>query len=146
MPCFSRQASETWCRSSGGTCRVLLKFSGRVFSLTNIFREVENSVTAPRGFRAGGLACGIKSDAGSKDLALLIADVPCVAAGTFTTSKTAAAPVKVCQSRLQDGQVQAIIVNSGNANCATGELGLQNAYHMTEYVAQRFALAEELVL
>jgi glutamate N-acetyltransferase / amino-acid N-acetyltransferase len=116
------------------------------FSLANVFREVGNSVTAPRGFCAGGTACGIKSDADSKDLALLIADVPCVAAGTFTTSKTAAAPVKVCQSRLQDGQVQAIIVNSGNANCATGELGLQNAYHMTEYVAQRFALAEELVL
>src|SRR5262245_57828293 len=52
------------------------------FSLANVFREVENSVTAPRGFRAGGTACGIKSDASIKDLALLIADVPCVAAGT----------------------------------------------------------------
>jgi glutamate N-acetyltransferase/amino-acid N-acetyltransferase len=47
---------------------------------------------------------------------------------------------------LQSGRIQAILVNSGNANCATGELGLQNAYRMTEFVAQRFNLPEELVL
>lgn len=114
--------------------------------MATVFREVSNSVTAPRGFRAGGTACGIKSEAGVKDLALLIADVPCVAAGTFTTSKTAAAPVAVCQERLRSGLAQAIVINSGNANCATGERGLQNAYRMTEYVARRFALPEELVL
>ncbi len=61
--------------------------------MPNVFREVEKSVTAPQGFRAGGTACGIKSDSGVKDLALLISDMPCVAAGTFTTSKTYAAPV-----------------------------------------------------
>ncbi len=114
--------------------------------MANVFREVENSVTAPRGFRAGGVACGIKSDGGVKDLALLISDVPCVAAGTFTTSKTYAAPVQVCRTRLQSGKAQAIIVNSGNANCATGEVGLRNAYRMTELVARRFGLPEELVL
>jgi len=114
--------------------------------LTNVFREVGNSVTAPRGFRAGSTACGIKSHTGTNDLALLIADVPCVAAGTFTTSKTAAAPVAVCKTRLESGKAQAILVNSGNANCATGEPGLRNAYLMTEYVAQRFGLPQELVL
>lgn len=114
--------------------------------MSGIFREVEKSVTAPRGFRAGGTACGIKSEGGIKDLALLISDVPCVAAGFFTTSKTYAAPVKVCKTRLESGKTQAIIVNSGNANCATGELGLQNAYRMTEFVAQKFNLPEELVL
>jgi glutamate N-acetyltransferase/amino-acid N-acetyltransferase len=119
---------------------------GGGFPLAQVFRHVEKSVTAPRGFRAGGTACGIKSEAGAQDLALLISDVPCMAAGTFTTSRTAAAPVMVCQTRLQGGQAQAIIVNSGNANCATGELGLRNAYHMTEYVARRFGLQEELVL
>ena len=114
--------------------------------MANVFREVENSVTAPRGFRAGGTACGIKSDGGVKDLALLISDVPCVAAGTFTSSRTYAAPVQVCRTRLQGGKTQAIIVNSGNANCATGEVGLHNAYRMTEFVASRFDLPEELVL
>jgi glutamate N-acetyltransferase/amino-acid N-acetyltransferase len=121
-------------------------FSWRFFPLANAFREVANSVTAPRGFRAGSTASGIKSDSGVKDLALLICDVPCVAAGTFTTSRTYAAPVQVCKTRLQHGRAQAIIVNSGNANCATGEVGLRNAYRMTALVAGRFGLPEELVL
>ena len=50
---------------------------------------IDGGVTAARGFRAGNTACGIKSDAGLPDLAMLVADAPCAAAGTFTTSKTA---------------------------------------------------------
>ena len=114
--------------------------------MPDIFREIDNCVTAPRGFRAGVTACGIKSDAAIKDLAILVSDVPCVAAGTFTTSSTRAAPVIVCQERLKSGKAQAVIVNSGNANCATGDLGLRNAYRMTEFVARHFHLEEELVL
>ena len=114
--------------------------------MPDIFREVDNCVTAPQGFRAGVTASGIKSDATINDLAILASDVPCVAAGTFTTSSTRAAPIIVCQERLKSGRAQAIIVNSGNANCATGELGMQNAYLMTEFVAKRFQLNEELVL
>lgn len=111
-----------------------------------LFREIDQCVTAPRGFRAGTTACGIKSDAGIKDLAILVSDVPCVAAGTFTTSATKAAPVMVCQERLKAGKAQAVIVNSGNANCATGAQGLQNAYRMTELVAEQFGLDKDLVL
>jgi glutamate N-acetyltransferase/amino-acid N-acetyltransferase len=114
--------------------------------LADLFREVENCVTAPRGFRAGVTASGIKSDATIKDLAILASDVPCVAAGTFTTSRTCAAPVIVCKERLKGGKAQAVIVNSGNANCATGETGLLNAYRMTEYAARRLGLENELVL
>jgi glutamate N-acetyltransferase / amino-acid N-acetyltransferase len=121
-------------------------FGGGTFSLSDIFREVDNCVTAPQGFRAGVTASGIKSDATIKDLAILTSDVPCVAAGTFTTSSTRAAPVIVCQERLRSGKAQAVIVNSGNANCATGELGLLNAYRMTEFVANRLSLEKELVL
>ena len=114
--------------------------------MPDTFREVDNCVTAPKGFRAGVTACGIKSDASIKDLTILASDVPCVATGTFTTSRTPAAPVIVCQERLKSGRAQAVIVNSGNANCATGESGMQNAYRMTEFVAKRFHLQEELVL
>ncbi len=114
--------------------------------MPDIFREVDNCVTAPRGFRAGVTACGIKSDAKIKDLAILASGVPCVAAGMFTTSHTRAAPVIVCQQRLRSGKAQAVIVNSGNANCATGNPGLLNAYRMTEFVAQRLRLENELVL
>jgi len=114
--------------------------------VSELFREVDNCVTAPQGFRAGATACGIKSDASIKDLAILLSDVPCIAAGTFTTSATRAAPVLVCQKHLQSGKAQAVIVNSGNANCATGEQGLRNANRMTEFVAARFHIAKELVL
>ena len=114
--------------------------------MTQLFREVDNCVTAARGFRAGTVASGIKSDASIKDLAILAADVPCNAAATFTTSKTAAAPVLVCQERLKGGTAQALIVNSGNANCATGDVGLLNAYRMTELAAAHLDLENELVL
>jgi len=114
--------------------------------VTQLFREVDNCVTAARGFRAGTVASGIKSDASIKDLAILAADVPCNAAATFTTSKTAAAPVLVCQERLKGGTAQALIVNSGNANCATGDVGLLNAYRMTELAAAHLDLENELVL
>jgi glutamate N-acetyltransferase/amino-acid N-acetyltransferase len=127
-------------RTSGKT-----KGSGGI-SLSDIFREIDNSVTAPQGFRAGVTASGIKSDASIKDLAILASDVPCIAAGTFTTSSTRAAPVIVCQEHLHNGKAQAVIVNSGNANCATGDPGLLNAYRMTEFVARRLQVENELVL
>ena len=117
-----------------------------VLYLSDTFREIDNCVTAPQGFRAGVTASGIKSDASIKDLAVLLSDVPCVAAGTFTPSTTRAAPVIVCQEHLRSGKAQAVIVNSGNANCATGEPGLRNAYLMTEYVAKRWNLDQKLVL
>jgi glutamate N-acetyltransferase/amino-acid N-acetyltransferase len=114
--------------------------------LADVFREIEHCVTAPQGFRAGATASGIKSDAAIKDLAMLASDVPCVAAGTFTTSSTRAAPVLVCQERLRSGKAQAVIVNSGNANCATGDVGLLNAYRMSEFAARKLGLENELVL
>jgi glutamate N-acetyltransferase/amino-acid N-acetyltransferase len=114
--------------------------------LSDLFREIDNCVTAPQGFRAGATSCGIKSDAAIPDLAILASDVPCVAAGMFTPSSTRAAPVLVCQERLKSGSAQAVIVNSGNANCATGEVGLRNAYRMTELVAHKLKLENEVVL
>ncbi len=114
--------------------------------MSELFREVENCVTAPQGFRAGITACGIKSNGNIPDLAILASDVPCFAAATFTTSSTRAAPVLVCQERLKSGKAQAVIVNSGNANCATGEVGLLNAYRMTEYTATMLGIENELVL
>ncbi len=114
--------------------------------ISDTFREIDNCVTAPQGFRAGITSCGIKSDGSIPDLAILASDVPCVAAGTFTTSSTRAAPVLVCQERLKGGKAQAVIVNSGNANCATGDVGLMNAYHMTELAASKLQLENEIVL
>ena len=114
--------------------------------MSDIFREIDNCVTAPQGFRAGTTSCGIKSGSSIPDLGILASNVPCIAAGTFTTSSTRAAPVLVCQTRLRSGKAQAIIVNSGNANCATGDTGLMNAYHMSELAARKLGLENELVL
>jgi glutamate N-acetyltransferase / amino-acid N-acetyltransferase len=114
--------------------------------MSEVFGELDTCITAPQGFLAGTTACGIKADHGFQDLAILASDVPCVAAGTFTTSSTRAAPVLLCQERLKSGKAQALIVNSGNANCATGQQGIQNAYRMTELVAAHLGLENTLVL
>jgi glutamate N-acetyltransferase / amino-acid N-acetyltransferase len=116
--------------------------------MAETFRRIEGSVTAPRGFRAGATACGIKSDPTINDLALLISDAPCVAAGTFTTSRTPAAPVLVCKEHLgiTNGHAQAIVVNSGNANCSTGARGMQDARQMAALVGERFDIDPALVM
>ncbi len=78
------------------------------------------------GFRAAGVAVGIKAD-GRRDLALIRSDVPAVAAGVFTTNRFPAAPVVIDRERLAGGTASAILVNSGNANAATGPEGLEDA-------------------
>src|SRR5437763_6913661 len=119
---------------------------GGIVTMSDIFREIDNCVTAPQGFRAGITSCGIKSDSSIPDLAILACDVLCVASGTFTPSSTRAAPVLVCQEHLKSSKAQAVVVNSGNANCATGDVGLLNAYRMTELVAKKLKLENEMVL
>ena len=86
------------------------------------------SVTAARGFEAGGIACGIKPS-GASDLALVAtADrYPVSAAAVFTTNIVSAAPVRVSREHVRDGQAAAVVLNSGNANAATGESGRDDA-------------------
>lgn len=82
-------------------------------------------ITAPRGFRAAGICCGIKAK--KPDLALLVSDRPAAAAGTFTTNSFRAAPVLLSGERLKKGSARAIVVNSGCANACTGEEGRRDA-------------------
>src|SRR5260370_15707157 len=114
--------------------------------MSEVFCELDTCITAPQGFVAGTTACGIKADHTVQDLAILASDVPCVDAGTFTTSSTRAAPVLLCQERLKSGKAKALMVKSGTANCATGQQGMQNAYRMTELVAAHLGLENTLVL
>ena len=111
-------------------------------------RLIEGGVTAAPGFRAGNTSCGIKSEAGTPDLALLVADHPCVTVGTFTTSKTASHTVVVCKEHLAatGNRAQAVVVNSGNANCSNGEQGYRDAVRMTQLVAEKLGIDPELVL
>lgn len=91
------------------------------------------SVTAAKGFEAGGMACGIKAR-GVLDLAIVTtADRRAVsAAGVFTTNLASAAPVEVSRAHLHDGRAAAVVLSSGNANAATGEQGRRDARRMAE--------------
>ena len=96
------------------------------------------TVTAPRGFVASGVACGIKAS-GAADLALVAtADArPVPAAGVFTANKATAAPVVTTKAHLEftGGRAVGVVLNSGNANAATGEPGLDDARATTAAVA-----------
>ena len=109
------------------------------------FEYVEGGVTAARGFRASGVAAGIKHK-NRKDMALVAADAPVAVAVVYTTNKVAAAPVQVDRERTRSGQAQAVIVNSGCANACTGELGLLNARGMARAAANALGIDEQLVL
>jgi glutamate N-acetyltransferase/amino-acid N-acetyltransferase len=105
------------------------------------------TVTAAAGFEAAGIACGIKPD-GVPDLALVATGDrrPVAAAGVFTTNLATAAPVQVSREHLADGQASAVILNSGNANAATGEPGRRDARRMCELTARELGCAPEDVL
>jgi glutamate N-acetyltransferase/amino-acid N-acetyltransferase len=111
-------------------------------------RLVEGGVTAARGYRAGNTSCGIKSDAGTPDLALLASEVPCAAAGTFTSSKCPSHTVILDREKLAaaGNHAQAVVVNSGNANCSNGERGMRDARRMAELAAQKLGIDPSLAL
>lgn len=92
------------------------------------------SVTAPAGFRAAAVACGIKPE--GLDLALLVAERGGSAAGVFTTNRAQAAPVVVSREHLAAGRGRALVVNAGCANAGTGEPGLADAREMAALVAR----------
>jgi len=95
----------------------------------------EQGVTAPAGFRAAGIAAGIKAS-GARDLALVFNEGPdYAAAGVFTRNKVKAAPVLWTQQVLTTGQVRAVILNSGGANACTGPGGFQDTHATAEAVA-----------
>ena len=102
------------------------------------------NVTTPRGFRAGGLHCGLKKTE-RNDLGVIVSDRPCAAAGVFTTNAFKAAPLIVTEESLRDsGQLQVMLVNSGNANACTGNQGMADAYEMRRLIAQTFGVDEKL--
>ena len=105
------------------------------------------SVTAAPGFAAGGLASGIK-ESGAPDLAIVatVDRAPVSAAGVFTTNLVAAAPVQISRRHLADGHAAAVVLNSGNANAATGAQGRADALRMCELTGQAVGCATGDVL
>ena len=107
---------------------------------------IEGSVTAPEGFEAAGIACGIKTQEGVKDLALICSEVPASAAATMTRNRVKGSPLKVTAEHLTDGRAQAIVANSGNSNACTGEQGVKDARRMAELTASCLRIRTEDVL
>lgn len=101
--------------------------------------------TSCPGFKAAGIAAGIKKNH-DKDLGIIYSEIPATAAGVFTRNLVQAAPVVLDRKRIRSGRGQAIVVNSGNANCCTGEKGRRDAEAMARLTAQQLGLSADLVL
>lgn len=99
----------------------------------------------PAGFLASGIAAGVKLS-GAADLGMLVSERPSVAAGIFTTNRVAAAPVVLSRRHLRRGVARGIVVNSGNANAATGSRGLADARAMAKAAGAAIGVRERDVL
>jgi glutamate N-acetyltransferase/amino-acid N-acetyltransferase len=108
-------------------------------------KELSGGVCAPKGFRAGGIWCGIKASSKKRDLGLIYSDKPCTAAAMFTGNRVQAASVIVSREHLAGGVCRAVIANSGNANACTGEAGIRAARKMAALAADCFAIRPEEV-
>ncbi|HOP69767.1 MAG: bifunctional glutamate N-acetyltransferase/amino-acid acetyltransferase ArgJ [Dethiobacteria bacterium] len=111
---------------------------------TGNWEKIEDGgITAVAGIKAAGVHCGLKKE--QKDLAVIYSAYPAAAAGAFTRNLVQAAPVQLCRRHL-DQSVQALVVNSGNANACTGRQGWENALEMAGLAAEALKLSPEQVL
>ena len=109
--------------------------------------QENNGVTAAKGFRAAGVACGLKPN-GALDLALLVSDSDCACAGVFTTNRVKAAPVLYDQQVLANNRdsIRAVVANSRCANACTGDAGLDDARAMAQAAAEAIGCRSNQVL
>lgn len=109
----------------------------------------DGGVTSAKGFQAAGVHAGFRKNPERLDLAMLVADEPCAGAGVFTTNRFCAAPVTVSRENLGPegcGLVRGVVINSGNANAATGEMGISVAREACEVASQVLACEPNQVL
>jgi glutamate N-acetyltransferase / amino-acid N-acetyltransferase len=106
---------------------------------------VPGGVTAAGGFRATGIAAGLKRS-GRPDLALVTADEAVAAAVTLTTNSVRAAPCDLTERHAADGRARAVVINSGNANACTGDRGHRDALATAEAVGEALGVATDEVL
>ncbi|MEM9946063.1 MAG: bifunctional ornithine acetyltransferase/N-acetylglutamate synthase [Cyanobacteria bacterium P01_D01_bin.36] len=110
------------------------------------WQVIAGGITAPKGFRAAGIAAGLKPS-GSPDLALIVSDSEAIAAGVFTTSQVRAACVDYCQDLLEGKtSARAILCNAGQANACTGEQGMEDAIASAASTATALGLPPESVM
>ncbi len=106
---------------------------------------ISGGVTAPRGFRANGIYCGIRKNKVKKDLALIVSDTVASAAAVYTTNLVKGAPLTVTKANIADGKAQAMICNSGNANTCNAN-GIEIAEGMCELTAKALGISAKDVI
>lgn len=106
---------------------------------------IEGGVTAPKGFKASGVACGLKNN-GKKDFAVVCSDDIAVAAGVFTTNVVKGHSLQLTMNHIKSGYARAVVINSGNANACIGEQGLKDAKEMAELTSNLLNCETENVL
>lgn len=106
---------------------------------------IDGGVTAPKGFKAGGAACGIKKN-NKKDIALVCSDDTAIASGVFTTNTVKGHSLQVSMEHIKNGFARAILINSGNANACVGESGYNDAKEMTNLTAELLHCEAEDIL
>lgn len=105
---------------------------------------LRGGITSAKGFIASGVSCGIKKDS-KLDLALIFSEKVSAAAGLFTTNRFIAPPLILTKKNMRKGTGQAVIVNSGNANAATGSRGYEDALEMGAITAKELGIDSSLV-
>ncbi|MBE0068713.1 bifunctional ornithine acetyltransferase/N-acetylglutamate synthase [Thermoanaerobacterium thermosaccharolyticum] len=108
------------------------------------FEVIEGNITSPKGFLASGVFAGIKK--AKKDFALIYSEKKANAAALFTTNKVKAAPVLLDMEKIKNGEAQAIVANSGNANACTGQKGYEDACSMAFMAAEKLNIDKDDVL
>ncbi len=110
-------------------------------------KQIEGGVVAAKGFKAAGVRAGIKESSSKKDMAMIFSEIPCKAAGTFTSNVVKAAPVKYDMDIVNNSPfVQAVVVNSGVANACTGEEGMKNCKELAAAAGKALNIPEGAVL
>src|SRR5438105_11943751 len=99
-----------------------------------------------RGYQYAGIHCGIRSEPGRLDLALVTSDTPASAAGVFTQNRVVAAPVRICRERLPRADARGVVICSGNANACTGQQGMADARRMASASAAAIGCQPEQML
>ncbi len=110
-----------------------------------MIKKIAGNICAPKGFLAAGIHVGVRKNTEKADLALIYSEQPAAAAGVFTINEVKAAPVILTEKHLKHGTLQAIIVNSGNANACTGKQGMSDAEQMAAATAAQFNISADKI-
>lgn len=109
-------------------------------------KNINGGVCAPKGFKANGLHCGVRKNKSKKDLSLIVSDVMCHAASTYTQNKVKGAPIYVTKEHLKNNEAIAILCNSGNANTCNSD-GIDIANAMCELCAKELNIqADDIII